>query len=243
MSEAKAAIVTGAARGIGKAVAIALAKRGHDIAIWDVLDARDETAKELASLGVKAAAYAADVTDPKAVEEATRKTVEDLGAVGILVNNAGITRDNILLRMKDEDWDAVLAVNLKGVFNCIRAVGRKMRKTGGAIVNVSSVVGLMGNVAQANYSASKAGVVGITKSAAKEFARYGIRVNAVAPGFIETEMTSKLREAEKGAFVDRVPLGRTGTAEEVAEVIAFLATPDSSYVTGQVVQVCGGLLM
>ncbi len=243
MSEGKAAIVTGGARGIGRAVALSLAKKGYNIAVWDVLDERDKAAKELASLGVKAAGYGVDITDPSAVDEATRKTVEDLGAVEILVNNAGITRDNILLRMKDAEWNDVLAVNLKGVFNCIRAVGRKMRKTGGAIVNVSSVVGLMGNVAQANYSASKAGVVGLTKSAAKELARYRVRVNAVAPGFIETEMTKKLGDAEKTAFVDHVPLGRAGTAEEVAEVIAFLATPASSYVTGQVLQVCGGLLM
>ena len=243
MPEGKAVIVTGGARGIGRAVAVALARKGYSIAVWDVLDARVEAAEEMGSLGVKSAGYEVDVTDPPAVEEAVGKTVEELGRIEILVNNAGITRDNILLRMKDEEWDAVLAVNLKGVFNCIRAVARKMRKTGGSIVNVSSVVGLMGNVAQANYSASKAGVVGLTKSAAKELARYGVRVNAVAPGFIETEMTGKLAEEERAAFLGRVPLGRAGKAEDVAEAVAFLATPASSYVTGQVLQVCGGLLM
>jgi len=239
----KTAVVTGGARGIGLAISKALAERGANIAIWDVLeDAARESAKALAATGAKTFARRVDVTSASDVEKATDETVETLGQIGVLVNNAGITRDGMFLRMEEADWDLVLAVNLKGAFLCTKAVARTMRKTGGAIVNIASVVGITGNAGQANYSASKAGLIGLTKTCARELARYGIRVNAVAPGFIDTAMTQKLPEETRKQIVANVPLGRFGTAEDVAAAVAFLAGPESAYVTGQVLRVCGGLV-
>ncbi len=240
----KAAIVTGGARGIGLAVAKTLAGGGADIAIWDVLEeGAKESAKEIQRLGVKAVALKVDVTSAAEVEKAAGETVEALGKASILVNNAGITRDGMFLRMDESDWDLVLAINLKGAFLCTKAVARKMRKTGGSIVNMASVAGITGNAGQANYSASKAGLMGLTKTCARELARYGIRVNAVAPGYIDTEMTRGLSEDVREQVLASVPLGRYGTPEEVASVVSFLAGDGSSYLTGQVVHVCGGMAM
>ncbi len=240
----KAAVVTGGARGIGLAVAKTLAGGGADIAIWDVLeDVAKESAKEIQGLGVKAVALKVDITNAAEVEKAAGETVEALGGASILINNAGITRDGMFLRMDESDWDLVLAINLKGAFLCTKAVARKMRKTGGSIVNMASVVGVTGNAGQANYSASKAGLIGLTKTCARELARYGIRVNAVAPGYIDTEMTRELGEDVRQQVLASVPLGRYGTPEEVASVVSFLAGDGSSYLTGQVVHVCGGMAM
>ena len=241
----KAAIVTGGARGIGLAVAKRLAAGGADIAIWDVLeDAALESAEGLATeFDAKTTARKVDITKADEVESAAGETVKTLGEVKILVNNAGITRDGMFLRMDESDWDLVLAVNLKGAFLCTKAVARKMRKTGGSIVNMASVVGIIGNPGQANYSASKAGLLGLTKTCARELARYGIRVNAVAPGYIDTEMTRGLGEDVREQVLASVPLGRYGTPEEVASVVSFLAGDGSSYLTGQVVHVCGGMAM
>ncbi len=240
----KAAIVTGGARGIGLSIAKSLAACGADIAIWDVLeDAARESAKEIEALGVKAYARKVDVTSADDVEKATADTADALGKPGILVNNAGITRDGMFLRMEETDWDLVLKVNLKGAFLCSKSVARRMRKTGGAIVNIASVVGVIGNAGQANYSASKAGLIGLTKTCARELARYGIRVNAVAPGFIDTAMTQALPEETRKQIVANVPLGRFGSPDDVAKAVAFLAGCESSYVTGQVLRVCGGMVM
>ena len=240
----KAAIVTGGARGIGLSIAKSLAACGADIAIWDVLeDAARESAKEIEALGVKAYARKVDVTSADDVEKATADTADALGKPGILVNNAGITRDGMFLRMEEPDWDLVLKVNLKGAFLCSKSVARRMRKSGGAIVNIASVVGVIGNAGQANYSASKAGLIGLTKTCARELARYGIRVNAVAPGFIDTAMTQALPEETRKQIVANVPLGRFGSPDDVAKAVAFLAGCESSYVTGQVLRVCGGMVM
>ncbi len=240
----RTAIVTGGARGIGLSVAKELAGRGADIAIWDVIeDAAKGSAEELCSLGVKATAQKVDVTNAAETEEAATEAVSAHGKVGILINNAGITRDGMLLRMDESDWDLVLTVNLKGAFLCTKAVARKMRKTGGSIVNMASVVGMVGNAGQANYSASKAGLIGLTKTCARELARYGIRVNAVAPGYVDTEMTRQLSEKVREQVLANVPMGRYGTPEEVAATVSFLAGDESSYVTGQVIRVCGGMAM
>lgn len=243
--EGKVAIVTGGARGIGKAICEKLAADGAKLAIVDVLmDVAAETAAEFEGKGVEAKAFAANVADPAAVDQMVKDVMAAFGQIDILVNNAGITRDNLMLRMKEEDWDAVIAVNLKGTFNCIKAVARPMMKArGGKIVNIASVVGVMGNAGQANYSASKAGVIGLTKTAAKEFASRGINVNAVAPGYIQTDMTEKLTDQAREAFMTVIPLRRPGTAEDVAGVVCFLAGPASDYVTGQVINIDGGMVM
>jgi 3-oxoacyl-[acyl-carrier protein] reductase len=240
----RAAIVTGGARGIGLAVAKELAGRGADIAVWDVIeDAAKASAEELCALGVKATAQKVDVTNAAETEEAAGEAARVHDKVGILVNNAGITRDGMFLRMDESDWDLVLAVNLKGAFLCTKAVARKMRKTGGSIVNMASVVGMVGNAGQANYSASKAGLIALTKTCARELARYGIRVNAVAPGYVDTEMTRQLPEEVRERVLASVPMGRYGTPEEIAAAVSFLAGDESSYVTGQVLRVCGGMAM
>jgi 3-oxoacyl-[acyl-carrier protein] reductase len=242
----QAALVTGGARGIGKAICERLAADGADIAVVDIdLELAEKTASELTnSSGRRCTAYKCDVSDPGQVAEVVGKVVEDYGKVDILVNNAGITRDTLLMRMKPEDWDLVLSINLKGSFNFIQAASRQMMKQrAGSVINISSVVGINGNAGQANYSASKAGLLGLTKSAAKEFASRGVRVNAVAPGFIETEMTAGLPEEVKQQWKTIIPLGRGGTVQDVAAAVAFLAGPDSTYLTGQVIQVDGGMIM
>lgn len=240
------AIVTGGARGIGEAIARDLAGFGANIIIWDVLaDAAQATAAAIADkYGVKTAGYAVDVTSEKAVDEAVDQALRDFGGVDVLVNNAGVTRDGLLIRMKEEDWDLVLRINLKGVWICTKAVGRAMLKARkGSIVNIASVVGVMGNAGQANYSASKAGVIGLTKTSAKEFASRGVRVNAVAPGYIKTAMTDKLSEEARTRMQALIPLGELGTPDDVASAVAFLASDAAKYVTGQVLNVCGGMVM
>ena len=241
--ENKVAVVTGAGRGIGEAIARRLASEGAAIAVCDVmLDSAKQVADSLAKAGTKVIAYAVNVTDGKQVAEVCEKIVTDFDRVDILVNNAGITRDNLLLRMSEQDWDMVLGVNLKGAFLFSKAlIPSMMKQRGGAIVNIASIVGVMGNAGQANYSASKAGLIGLTKTIAKEYAKRGIRANAVAPGFIQTAMTQKLTDEQTKMQTDYIGLGRLGQPEDVANVVLFLASDLSSYVTGQVVGVDGGL--
>lgn len=242
--EGKVALITGAGRGIGKAIAMSFAKEGADIAIWDVNTADAEnTAKEIELLGRKAIGLQVDVTNFKLVEEGLNKILDKLGKVDILINNAGITKDNLLLRMSDMEWDAVLSVNLKGTFNCTKAVSRPMIKQRyGKIVNIASIIGIIGNPGQANYSASKAGIIALTKTAAKELGSRNINVNAVAPGFIQTDMTAKLPEEIKQKMLSAIPLGKFGQPEEVAQVCLFLASEDSSYITGQTIVIDGGMV-
>ncbi|MCX6828727.1 MAG: 3-oxoacyl-[acyl-carrier-protein] reductase [candidate division Zixibacteria bacterium] len=241
----KTAIVTGSARGIGKAIAARLAASDARVVISDVLmDLAEETVREFHEKGYDALAVMANVTKQADVDNLVKTTLEKYQSIDILVNNAGITRDTLLVRMSEEDWDKVLAINLKGAFLATQAIARVMMKQrSGRIINISSVVGRMGNVGQANYAASKAGLIGLTKSAAKELAGRGITVNAVAPGFIATDMTDKLPQAARDAFLNNIPLKRAGTPEDIAAVVAFLASDDAAYITGQVLGVDGGLLM
>jgi 3-oxoacyl-[acyl-carrier protein] reductase len=242
--EGKTAIVTGAARGIGKAIAIAFAKEGAHVAITDLRidDNALDTEKQVAALGVKCKVYASDASNFADTENVVKNIVNDFGTVDILVNNAGITMDAFLLRMTEQQWDTVINVNLKSVFNFTKAVQMIMiKKQSGSIVNMSSVVGVGGNISQANYSASKAGMIGFTKSMAIELGSRNIRCNAIAPGFIITEMTHKLPLEVKKLWEDKIPMKRGGTTEEVAKVALFLASDLSSYVNGQVIGVCGGM--
>ncbi len=243
--ENKIAIVTGAARGIGQAIALQLAQDGADLALCDVkAEWLDESVAKVRELGRRAEAYAMNVADSAAVTEAVGRIVSDFGRIDILVNNAGITRDTLLIRMSEEDWDAVLDINLKGAFLATKAVVKHMMKQrSGAIVNIASVVGLMGNAGQANYTASKAGLIALTKTAAKELGSRNVRVNAVAPGFIRTAMTEQLSDAAKDAMLRLVPLGRPGEPEDVAKAVAFLASDNAAYVNGQTLTVCGGMVM
>lgn len=242
----KNAVITGGARGIGEAIASIMAKMGANIIIWDVLEEQAKaTADKLAKEhGVKTAGQAVDVTKADSAEAAVDATIKEFGGIDILVNNAGITRDGLIIRMKEEDWDLVLAINLKGVWQCTKSVGKHMLKARkGSIVNIASVVGVMGNAGQANYSASKAGVIGLTKSSAKEFGSRGVRVNAVAPGYIRTAMTDKLTDEQNKRMFDLIPLGELGTPEDVADAVAFLASSAARYITGQTINVCGGMVM
>ncbi len=240
------AVITGGARGIGEAIAATMAKMGANIVIWDVLEdqARATAAKLAADHGVRAAGLAVDVTSGDSVEAAVESVAKEFGGIDILVNNAGITRDGLIIRMKEEDWDQVLAINLKGVWQCTKSVGKAMLKARkGAIVNIASVVGVMGNAGQANYSASKAGVIGLTKTSAKEFAPRGVRVNAVAPGYIRTAMTDKLTDEQRDRMQALIPLGELGAPGDVADAAAFLASSAARYITGQTINVCGGMVM
>ena len=245
MLKGKVALVTGAAQGIGKAIAETLAKEGANIAICDVnIEKAQETAKELAGLGVKTAAYKTNVSVAAECDALIESTVKDLGKLDILVNNAGVTRDGLLIRMSEQDWDLVIAINLKGTFNCTKAAVKTMMKARyGRIINISSVIGLMGNAGQVNYAASKSGVLGITRSIAKEYANRNITVNAVAPGYIQTAMTDKLTEEQKQAMLKFVPLSRMGQPQDVANGVLFFASPLADYVTGQVLAIDGGMVM
>ena len=241
----KIALITGAAQGIGKAIALLFAKNGADIIVADIfLEKAQETAKEIEAIGQKAMAIKVDVANPKEIEQMVQSILERFGQIDILINNAGITRDKLILRMTEEEWDAVLDINLKGTFLCTRAVIRHMAKRRfGKIVNIASVVGLMGNAGQANYSASKAGVIGLTKTLAREFAQRGIHVNAIAPGYIETPMTDAIPEKAKEEMKRMIPMERLGRPEDVAEGALFLVSEASSYITGQILNINGGLYM
>jgi 3-oxoacyl-[acyl-carrier protein] reductase len=241
--DGRVALVTGGARGIGKAIALRLAQQGAKVAIVDMTDSGADAAKEIGqATGVDTTFYKADISKEAEAKAAAAAVEQALGPVEILVNNAGITRDNLLLVMGEADWDAVMAVNLKGTFLMSKAVLRGMiKRRRGSIVSISSVVGRRGNAGQANYSAAKAGLIGFTKSLAREVASRNVRVNAVAPGYIETEMTAALPEAARKALIDQIPLGRIGTPETVADAVAFLAGDTASFVTGAVIAVDGGL--
>ena len=238
----KTALVTGASRGIGRAIALRLAEDGANVAVIYAgsADKAEAVVNEITALGVNAKAYRCNVADSAAVNETVKAVTTDLGKIDILVNNAGITRDGLMLRMKDEDFDAVLDTNLKGAFNMIRACySGFIRKKSGRIINISSVSGIMGNAGQANYSASKAGVIGLTKSVARELASRGITCNAVAPGFIQTDMTENL--GDNNPLLNSIPLGRMGKPEDIAAAVAFLASDSAAYITGEVLKVDGGL--
>lgn len=243
--ENKIALVTGAACGIGQAIAVQLAADGADLALCDVqADWLDATAAKVRALGRRAETYAMDVADGTAVGEAVARVAADFGRIDVLVNNAGITRDTLLIRMTEDDWDQVLDINLKGAFLVTKAVVKcMMKQRAGAVINIASVVGLTGNPGQANYSASKAGLIALTKTTAKELGSRGIRANAVAPGFIRTAMTDQLPESAQQAMLRLVPLGRPGEPEDVAQAVAFLASDNAAYVNGQVLTVCGGMVM
>lgn len=241
----KVALVTGSARGLGQAIALKLAEAGADIALCDLhADWLAESAEKVRALGRRVECYGVNVADADSVTEGIKAVEKDFGCIDVLVNNAGITKDGLLMRMSEEDWDAVLNVNLKGVFLCTKAAMRgMMKKRSGAIVNIASVIGLMGNAGQANYAASKGGVISFSKTVAKELASRGVRCNAVAPGFIRTAMTDALDEDVQNKMKDLIPLSRFGEPEDVANVVLFLASDASAYVTGQVISTCGGMVM
>ena len=244
MLKGRVALVTGASRGIGREIAVTLAQKGASVVInYNGSEERAKEVKdEIESFGGTAKLYQCNVADFAAVETMIKEVVKEMGSLDILVNNAGITKDNLIMKMKEEDFDAVMDINLKGAFNTIKHASRQMLKQkSGKIVNISSVSGVLGNAGQANYSASKAGVIGLTKAMARELASRQINVNAVAPGFIDTDMTAALSEDAKAASTAQIPFGRTGKAKEIANVVAFLASEDASYITGQVISVDGGM--
>ncbi len=237
--------VTGAAQGIGREVALELARNGSNIVVTDMnLERAEETSKEISSMGVKSMSLRLDVSNPAGVEEAFQRAVKEMGRIDVLVNNAGIVKDALLIRMKEEDWDRVIDVNLKGTFLCTKEAVRIMAKQRfGRIISISSVVAFMGNPGQANYGASKAGIVGITKTVAKEYAGRGITANAIAPGFIQTAMTDALPENVKEEMMKAIPMARFGTAGDVAKAVLFFASKESGYITGQVLHINGGMYM
>ncbi|MFE8699042.1 3-oxoacyl-[acyl-carrier-protein] reductase [Cytobacillus sp. FJAT-54145] len=244
--EGKAALVTGASRGIGREIALELARQGANIAVnYAGSEARAlEVVDEIKALGRDAFAIQCDVSNAEAVSEMVKQTIENFGSLDILVNNAGITKDNLLMRMKEEEWDDVININLKGVFLCTKAVTRQMMKQrSGRIINISSIVGVSGNPGQANYVAAKSGVIGLTKTTAKELSSRGITVNAVAPGFITTDMTDKLTDEIKAEMLKQIPLAKFGEPKDIANVVVFLASEDSRYMTGQTLHVDGGMVM
>ncbi|RXZ61478.1 3-oxoacyl-[acyl-carrier-protein] reductase [Candidatus Borkfalkia ceftriaxoniphila] len=245
-TENRVALITGAARGIGATIALALAAEGTDIAVVDYGEksAAEETLAKIAERGVRVAYYRCDVSDFAAAKATADAVFKDFGKIDILVNNAGVTADKLLVRMEEADWDRVININLKGCFNMIKHVTPyMMRKRYGRIVSISSVVGLMGNAGQANYSASKAGIIGLTKTVAKEFAPRGVTANAVAPGFIKTAMTDALSEEQKQAMYKLIPLGKLGETEDIAEAVLFLVSDRARYITGEVLRVDGGMCM
>ncbi|MBP3038309.1 3-oxoacyl-[acyl-carrier-protein] reductase [Bacillaceae bacterium Marseille-Q3522] len=242
----KIALVTGASRGIGREIALELARQGADVAVnyAGSEEKANEVVKEIQGIGRKAIAVRCDVSSSESVAVMVKETVSQFGKIDILVNNAGITRDNLLMRMKEADWDAVINTNLKGVFLCTKAVTRQMMKQrSGRIINISSIVGVSGNAGQANYVAAKAGVIGLTKTTAKELAARNITVNAIAPGFISTEMTDQLTDELQKTMLTQIPLGRFGNPSDVANAVVFLAGDESSYITGQTIHVDGGMVM
>lgn len=241
----KVSLITGGARGIGREIALAFAKEGSDIVICDVnQESLDATKKEIEALGRRVETFIVDVTSLLQVEEMVNKTLDKFQKIDILINNAGITRDALIVRMSEQEFDSVIAVNLKGTFNCTKAVSKVMMKQRyGKIVSIASIIGIIGNAGQANYAASKAGIIGITKSVAKELASRNVNVNAIAPGFIETDMTAKLPENIKAQMSALIPLNRFGQASDVANLAMFLASDASSYITGQVIKIDGGMVM
>jgi 3-oxoacyl-[acyl-carrier protein] reductase len=241
----RVSLITGAARGIGREIALLFAAEGSDVVVCDVdLEAAQNTQKEIEALGRRALSLKVDVTNITQVEEMTNLILDKFSKIDILVNNAGITKDNLILRMSDDEWDKVLSVNLKGAFNCLKVVSRHMlKKRYGKIINVASIIGMIGNAGQANYAASKGGLIALTKSVAKEFGSRNINVNAVAPGFIQTAMTDKLPEEYKKQMLEVIPMAKFGQPEDVAKVCLFLASPESDYITGQVIVVDGGMTM
>ena len=241
----KVAVVTGAGRGIGRAVAIAYAKMGANVVcVSRTQENSTKVATEIEALGQNSWAFAVDVSDTSAVESSAKNILEATGKVDILVNNAGVTRDNLLMRMSEEEWDTVLNTNLKGAFNFTKAFTRPfMKQRSGRIINIASVIGLIGNAGQSNYAASKAALIGFTKSVAKELAPRGITANAIAPGFIETDMTAVLDEKVRGSIIDRIPMNRFGSPEDIANTAIFLALESTNYMTGQVLTIDGGMVM
>ncbi|MDR2823572.1 MAG: 3-oxoacyl-[acyl-carrier-protein] reductase [Prevotellaceae bacterium] len=242
--EGKTALITGAARGIGKAIALKFASEGANIAFTDLVidEYGKQTEQEIAAYGVKAKGYASNAASFDEAHQVVNEIVNDFGQIDILVNNAGITKDGLMMRMSEQQWDAVLTVNLKSAFNYIHAITPvMMRQKSGSIINMSSVVGVSGNAGQTNYSASKAGMIGLAKSVAKELGSRGIRANAIAPGFIETEMTHALTDEQRAKWAETIPLRRGGSPDEVAKTALFLASDLSSYISGQVINVCGGM--
>ena len=236
------ALITGAGRGIGKTIAVKLAESGLDIAIADMNPVSNEVLREIEEYGTKCLAFQLDVTDVESVDSVVKKIIDETGGIHILVNNAGITQDNLFMRMKPEQWSQVIDVNLNGVFHVTKAVIRTMVKQhSGRIINISSVVGFSGNPGQVNYSSTKSGLIGFTKSLSREVGTRGITVNAVAPGFINTAMTQALNESQQQAILNQIPLGRMGEAEDIANAVAFLASEEASYITGTVLHVNGGM--
>jgi 3-oxoacyl-[acyl-carrier protein] reductase len=246
MLQGKNALVTGASRGIGREIALELARQGANVAVnFSGNEAKaQQVVEEIKAIGRNAIKVQADVANETSVKEMVKEVIGEFGTLDILVNNAGVTRDNLLMRMKEEEFDQVINTNLKGVFVCTKAVTRQMMKQkAGQIINVSSIVGVSGNPGQANYVAAKAGVIGLTKTTAKELASRNIRVNAVAPGFISTDMTDALTDEQQAGMLDMIPLGKLGKPEEVAKVVRFLASEDASYITGQTIHIDGGMVM